>query len=146
MRISSLQQGSTATMSTANSPKHWFNPPRDASDDRVLEIEFYAFMDGSDFQHDPDQLTLSSWSAFWAFGHGNGAFGWPTGGEWDLLEWLPAFNPSSSTHGCLGATSGFHNAISGAYPPCCMKPDNVTYPANASPTKYSFEYGSNHSR
>lgn len=142
MRISSLQQGSTVTLSTANSPQHWFNPPRSGTSDRTLEMEFYVYMDDSDFQESPNDLSLTDWSAFWAFGHGAGQFGWPTGGELDLMEWLPAFgNPTS-----LGATTGFHNAISGAYPPCCMKPDGVTYPQNATPANYSFHYGPTSSR
>merc|ERR1719409_763430 len=59
----------------------------------------------------------------------------------DFLEWLPAFAPTSSTPGSQGATTGFHNSISGAYPPCCMKPDNVSYPTDATPAKYDFRYG-----
>jgi len=145
MRISSLEQGNTVTLSTADSEEHWFNPPRSGTNDKPLEMEWYVFMDGSDFVDDRESLTLSSWSAFWAFGHGTGKFGWPTGGELDLLEYLPAFSPSSSAHGSSGATTGFHNAISGAYPPCCMEPDNVTYPSNASPEKFEFEKSSTNS-
>eukprot|EP00657_Telonema_sp_P-1_P008133 TRINITY_DN28776_c0_g1_i1.p2 TRINITY_DN28776_c0_g1~~TRINITY_DN28776_c0_g1_i1.p2 ORF type:complete len:104 (-),score=43.04 TRINITY_DN28776_c0_g1_i1:157-468(-) len=91
-----------------------------------LEMEWYLYMDASDYAQNPNDLTLTNWAAFWAFGHGTGEFGWPTGGELDLVEWLPAFDPTSSSHGCLGAATGFHNSISGAYPPCCMKADNVT--------------------
>lgn len=142
MRISSLQQGSTSVLSTGNSREHWFNPPRTGTDDRALELEFYVYMDDSDFSKNPAALTRSSWSAMWAFGHGTGEFGWPTGGELDLLEWLPAFDPNT----VLGATTGFHNAVSGAYPPCCLKPDGVTYPANADPGNFSFYYGPNSTR
>jgi len=137
MRISSLEQGSTVTLSGADNEKYWFNPPRDATDDKPLEIEWYYLMDASDFASLSD-LTAQNWAAFWAFGHGTGEFGWPTGGEWDLLEWLPAFVPGSSSHATQGATSGFHNAISGAYPPCCMEDDNISYPAGADPETWEY--------
>ena len=39
MRISSLAQGSTVTLSTSASERHWFNPPRTGTTDKPLELE-----------------------------------------------------------------------------------------------------------
>ena len=125
MRISSERGDAGATLSGADSAWHWFNPPRDGTDDAPLEIEFYFLLDGSAFSADIDALTDQMWGALWAFSHGEGDFGWPSGGEMDLLEWLPKFDARA---GGLGATTGFHNVVTGAYPPCCMKADPVMYP------------------
>eukprot|EP00965_Chrysotila_dentata_P088991 2937763-Pleurochrysis_carterae.AAC.1 len=73
-------------------------------------MEFYLYLDASKFGDDLWSLTQQHWSALWAFGHGEGDFGWPSSGEWDILEWLPRFD----ANGALGATSGFHNAVTGA--------------------------------
>ena len=80
-------------------------------DPRSLLGQWYFVMDATDFGSDLLGLTSQNWAAFWAFGHGTGEFGWPTGGEWDLSEWLPAFVPGSSSHATEGATTGFHNAM-----------------------------------
>ena len=125
MRISSERGDAGATLSGADSAWHWFNPPRDGTDDAPLEIEFYFLLDGSAFSADIDALTDQMWGALWAFSHGEGDFGWPSGGEMDLLEWLPKFDARA---GGLGATTGFYNVVTGAYPPCCMKADPVMYP------------------
>ena len=41
-------------------------------------------MDASDYPDTMEQhgvLTDINWSAFWAFSHGEGDYGWPSGGE-----------------------------------------------------------------
>jgi hypothetical protein len=129
MRISILNGNDGAVVSGANSKQHWFNPPRNDSDDKPLEMEWYMYMDGSAWGNTPDELINSkisfyNWSAFWAFGHGvqeaDPYSGWPTGGEWDIAEWLPYYGK--------GCTSGLHNGVVGAYPPCCLKQDGIMYP------------------
>jgi hypothetical protein len=69
------------------------------------------------------------------FGHGKGFYGWPMCGEMDLAEWLPAFGDGEP----LGATSGFHNMITGAYPPCCSEAaDGIVYDTNCTPSTCSY--------
>ena len=72
MRIASLAQGSTVTVSGSSSKDHWFNPPRTGTTDQPLEMEWYFIMDASDFKADLLGLTKTNWAAFWAFGHGAG--------------------------------------------------------------------------
>jgi len=85
MRISQRNFGSMSNVSTANSKKHWFNPPRDEKflqpgekEDDPLEIEWFMHMDASDIANSIEELQKSNvanvnWSAFWAFGHGRPA-------------------------------------------------------------------------
>jgi len=144
MRISQRNAGSVSNLSTANSREHWFNPPRNNTADKPLEMEWYMLQDASDWGTTIQELIKSrvangNWSAFWAFGHGYGIgntsctdnYGWPYGGEWDLAESLPTFGwPSNFEEKFIGKgiTTGFHNGTSGAFPPCCMKRDDIMYP------------------
>ena len=126
MRISCIDGQDSSLVSTAESQDHWFNPPRNDTNDDPLEIEWYMYMDASTWK-DQD-ITSNNWSAFWAFGHGKDQYAWPSGGELDLVEWLPSFG---SRYG-KGLATGIHNNITGAYPPCCMKRDDpVSYPSEA---------------
>lgn len=144
MRIGQRNSGSFSNLSTAKSKNHWFNPPRNNTDDKPLEIEWYMYMDGSSWgetQKDiaKSGITKANWSAFWTFGHGmqldpnnkDTNYGWPYCGEWDLAESLPAFsgtnNITDTTLKPNGFATGFHNGASGAYPPCCLKRDGIMY-------------------
>lgn len=146
MRISQRNSGSFSNISTANSKEHWFNPPRNNTNDKPLEIEWYMYMDGSEWGKTTEEIAMSgivraNWSAFWCFGHGyptnpddlsQNNFGWPYSGEWDLAESLPVFsntnNLTDNTKTANGIATGFHNGNSGAYPPCCLKRDGIMYP------------------
>ena len=148
MRISCLNGQDISIVSNAESKEHWFNPPRNNTTDKPLEIELYFYFDASVWGKTLDELVLSgisdnNWSAFWAFGHGvqidknNNVvtnpfqttdiiknYAWPNCGELDFIEWLPSFGVNGK-----GLASGVHNSRSGAYPPCCMKrSDEVSFP------------------
>lgn len=130
MRISQRNGGDVSLVSGASSKKHWFNPPRNNTNDKPLEIEWYMYMDASNWGNSEKEiiesgLTDSNWSAFWSFGHGAEKSGWPNGGEWDISEWLPTFGGPKDGKGCA---TGLHNSNSGAFPPCCLKRDGIMYP------------------
>tara|TARA_Y100000389_G_C17464318_1_gene524227 strand:- start:116 stop:1795 length:1680 start_codon:yes stop_codon:yes gene_type:complete len=144
MRIGQRNSGSFSNLSTAKSKNHWFNPPRNNTDDKPLEIEWYMYLDASSWgktQKDiaKSGITKANWSAFWTFGHGmqldpknkDTNYGWPYCGEWDLAESLPVFsntnNITDTTKKPNGFATGFHNGASGAYPPCCLKRDGIMY-------------------
>jgi hypothetical protein len=133
MRISQRNGGKVSTVSGGSSKEHWFNPPRNESNDKPLEMEWYMYMDASNWgttekEIQDSGLTDYNWSAFWAFGHGEmrkGGFGWPNCGEWDIAEWLPSWG---GPKGGKGLASGFHNGKSGAFPPSGLKRDGIMYP------------------
>lgn len=130
MRLSQRNGNDVSIVSGASSKKHWFNPPRNNTDDKPLEIEWYMYLDASNWGNTPEELmntnlTDKNWSAFWAFGHGRDKFGWPNGGEWDIAEWLPTFGGKKAGK---GLASGFHNGNSGAFPPCCIQRDDIMFP------------------
>jgi hypothetical protein len=152
MRVSSRRAGAFVTLSTHASETHWLNPPRRNTTDAPLEFEWFMYFDApSEWGWQGDQnaegvglgnLTEINWSAFWMFGHGKDFYGWPMGGEWDLAEWLPAFGGDP-----LGATSGFHNMDTGAYPPCCLgAADGFMYSKSCTPQTCAYEEASPPSR
>jgi len=131
LRIAQRNGGDVSIVSGASSKKHWFNPPRNNTLDEPLEIEWYMYLDASNWGKTQEQiiasgLTDNNWSGFWAFGHGDtDKYGWPQSGEWDMAEWLPTFAGPKDGKGCA---SGLHNAVSGAFPPCCLKRDDIMFP------------------
>jgi hypothetical protein len=144
MRIGQNNSGSFSNLSTATSKEHWFNPPRNNTNDKPLEIEWYMYMDGSSWGKTQEDIaksgiTKANWSAFWTFGHGmqldpnneKTNYGWPYSGEWDLAESLPVFsntnNITDTSKQPNGFATGFHNGASGAFPPCCLKRDGIMY-------------------
>jgi hypothetical protein len=139
MRVSSRRAGAGVTLSTHASEAHWLNPPRGNTTDAPLEFEWFMYFDtpsewGWEGLH--GNLTEVNWSAFWMFGHGKDFYGWPMGGEWDLVEWLPGFGVGDP----LGATTGFHNMDTGAYPPCCMRAaDGIVYNKSCTPETCGYD-------
>lgn len=126
MRIGCIDGDDSTSISTSEARNFWFNPPRNGTDDRPLELEWYMYMDASSWGKTRDELLNSdissnNWSAFWSFPHGIQVsdsinFSWPHGGELDFAEWLPSFGAAGK-----GLTSGIHNTSTGAFPPCCIR-------------------------
>lgn len=129
MRIAQRTGKDASVVSGASSKEHWYNPPRNNTNDKPLEIEWYMYLDASKWGRTQQEIIASgltdrNWSAFWSFGHGTGEFAWPIGGEWDIAEWLPSFGGARAGK---GLASGFHNTNTGAYPACCLKQDGIMF-------------------
>lgn len=133
MRIGCIDGADSSSISTAESKEHWFNPPRNDTDDKPLEIEWYMYMDASTWGSTPQErfkngITSNNWSAFWAFGKGQAPYDWPNGGEIDFAEWLPGFG---NEEGGKGLATGLHNGSLREYPPCCL---DISDPVSFGPT------------